>query len=118
MCCPGLLTDGLRAYATAWTCKQVHFPVDAVGRWPTGLCAPHGDGPGNGRIKHGRGDSSRAEARPRGAGGNSSSAASLTRGGGLVDSACYQQRKIIYNIEYLHRIQYIIEDHGIVHIIY
>ena len=37
MCLAGLLTDELGAYATAWICKQVHFPVDAVGRWPTGL---------------------------------------------------------------------------------
>ena len=51
-------------------------------------------------------------------GGNSSSAASLTRGGGVVDSACYQQKKIIYNIEHLHRIQYIIYDHNVFHIIY
>ena len=93
MCLAGLLTDELGAYATAWICKQVHFPVDAVGRWPTGLSASHGDGPGNGRIKHGRGDSSRAEARTRGGGGNSSSVASLTRGGGVVYSACYQCKK-------------------------
>ena len=38
---------------------------------------------------------------PAVAGGNSISAASLTRGGGVVYSACYQQKKIIYNIEYL-----------------